>query len=129
MKGNSQTRRSLLAAVSKAYRESEQRKSKLTVKSVAVIAGVSHALIYRCYPDVLEKIRSLSKKRSNGSGGSLSTQLKKTNENLRRKNTELEIAVSNLASKNAMLMLEVSSLKQSLQSASSGVSLINQQRE
>lgn len=128
MKGNDQTRRKLLAAMSKAYRESEQRNSKLTVKSVASLAGVSHALVYRCYPDVLDKIRILNQKRSNVGNDSLSARLKRTNESLRIKISELEKVVSSLASKNAMLVLEVSRLRLSLQSLSSGVTLIGQHK-
>ena len=129
MKGNDKTRMKLLSALSKVNRDLGVESGKITVKSVATLAGVSHALVYRCYPDVLDKIRGLNDKKNSVRGVALSRQLKQTNFKLRERIEELDQVVSNLASRNAMLLMEVSNLKISLQAVTSGVSLINREKK
>lgn len=59
-KGNPQTRKRLLAALSRARRASENDGGRLTVSSVAREASVSHTLVFKAYPDIVEKIKRLA---------------------------------------------------------------------
>ena len=114
VKGNPETRKRLLAALSRARRVSENNGCRLTVSAIAREAGVSHTLIFRDYPDIVAKIKRFAgvdeegiqkkneskqkalEKRLNELCADVAT-LRETNCALVRRNDDLEQSVDTLS--------------------------------
>ncbi|MFJ7313449.1 TetR family transcriptional regulator [Pseudomonas sp. NPDC098747] len=87
---------------------------KLSISSVAKIAGVTPGLIHNTYPDVAERIRSLMGKSVRAQRDSKHQSLmdeKEKNRALRAENEQLLAEVARLASINQRLLLELVQLK------------------
>lgn len=100
-KGNSQTRRRLLAGLSIARRTSEDEGRRLTVTAVAREAGVSHTLVFRYYPDIVEKIRRFAKNTGQRTEGEVSQEQNR----LAARLSELQADVASLEKINHALRL------------------------
>jgi len=88
--------------------------TKVTISAVAKIANVSSALIHNTYPDLAEKIRSISGKATRVQRDEKHTALMKereTNRALRAENASLKADLAKLASVNQKLLTEMSVLK------------------
>ncbi|HBO2745115.1 hypothetical protein [Pseudomonas aeruginosa] len=135
MSGNEETRKKLRSSFYKLKRESidlyskNGHRKKVSVSAVARLAGVSHALIYKTYPEILDLITGSNSalisredtkegKEKENSKNALKERIKE----LRKQNTEL---VSSLAS----ARLRISELEHILRAAQQGVPFIRPNTE
>ncbi|WP_150617144.1 TetR family transcriptional regulator [Pseudomonas fluorescens] len=87
---------------------------KLSISSVAKIAGVTPGLIHNTYPDVAERIRKLMGKSVRAQRDSKHQALvdeKEKNRILRAENGQLLAKIAQLASVNQRLLMEMAQLK------------------
>jgi len=129
--GNPQTRSRLLAALSRARRVSESDGQRLTVCAVAREASVSHTLIFKNYPDIVEMTRRFAGATRQGVDTEVSQKQKKLEarlNELRASVANLEDTKSALLRRNYELERHIDALRERMQGAGSKDDLSLQKR-
>ena len=105
----------LLLAITRIERGRSQTKArKLTISSVARVAGVSTSLIHNHHPEIAEVIREKQGRSSRAMRDAKQSELKaerEKNQKLRSENAQLRQQIAKLASVNELLTMNISSLE------------------
>jgi hypothetical protein len=112
---SNRSRSTTVAALGKAIDCLVAGNEKISISSVAKIAGVTPGLIHNTYPDVAERIRSLMGKSVRAQRDSKHQALmdeKEKNRVIRAENELLVEEIAKLASVNQRLLLEMAELKE-----------------
>jgi hypothetical protein len=111
---NLKRRKKTAGLLEKAIEKLESNRAKVTISAVAKLANVSSALIHNTYPDLAEKIRSISGKSTRAQRDAKQAALKKAreeNRKLRAENAVLKADLAKQASVNYKLLTEMAVLK------------------
>ena len=108
------SRKKTVDEIQRAIEELQTGQGKMSISTVAKVAGITPALIHNTYPDLAEKIRGLVGKATRTQRDAKRDELvreREINRSLRQELAETRADLAKLASINQMLLNEVALLK------------------